>query len=121
MGWTYKPKKVFPSEGTPRQGMFHNVWENKFPFNFPLPGAQGFGYESLGLVEFTPIGAGVPLQEQIRSVNPQLYVGQAVTLAGIPTQAGQMITQPLIDPQSGYARNSVAERGSPAPNTPYPM
>lgn len=122
MGWKLQPKKVFPSEGTPRQGVFHNAWENKFPYGFPVPGAQAFGYESLGLVEFSPIGPSAAIAEQVRSVNPQLYTGQAVYLAGMPTQAGQVIGQPLINPQTGYARNSVAERGAAAgPNVPYPM
>jgi hypothetical protein len=119
MGWKMRQKNVLPWEQMPRQGVFKNVWEQKFPFGFPTPGAQSFAFESYGLVEYTPIGPSAVVADPIELLHPQLYVGQAVVVQGIPLQAGQVMHQPLIDPQTGAAHNNPGERGEPAPNTPY--
>jgi hypothetical protein len=119
MGWRMKQKHVLPWQEMPRQGGFKNVWEQKFPYRFPTPGAGSFAFESYGLVEFSPIGPSVAVAEPLAPLaGEQLYVGQAVVLQGIPLQAGQVMQQPLVDPQTGYANNTPYERGSAAPNTP---
>lgn len=76
-------------------GLYH--WAKK---KLPTPGTGNFAFESLGLVEFTPIGGAV-LQRYTFNVTqpPQLYVGgQAVLTSGFGgLMAGQIIYQPLAN------------------------
>lgn len=87
-----------------RPGTFHQVWEEK---QLPGPGAQNFAYESLALPEFTPVGPGVGIRQQIVPLEEPLYVYQAVIPQGIPIVAGTVVMQPLFDPRS--------DNGFPAP------
>lgn len=120
MAWKIRQKPVRPWLDMPRNGAFVNAFENKFPYGFPVPGAQAYAFESLGLVEFSPIGPSVVIQQPLSKIYPQLYTGQAVPLQGIPLQAGQVVTAQLIDPDNGNGNYVVASRnnGSGAPNTP---
>lgn len=118
MAWKIKQKPILPWEQMPRHGLHQHVFENKFPWNFPSPGAQAYAFESLGLVEFSPIGPSGVVIEPIRKFTPQMFVGQAVALQGIGIQSGQMITQPLIDPDAGTTGNFArTSRQTYQPNT----
>lgn len=78
------------------EGIYH--WTKK---RLPTPGAQNYAFESLGLVEFTPIGAGLGNRMQLAVLQPpQVYIqSQAVPTTGFGGPvAGQMALQPLIDP-----------------------
>lgn len=73
-------------------------WKRK---RLPTPGAMNYAFESLGLVEFTPIGDGIGNRHQYQITQPpQVYINGIATwtdgLGGII--AGQAIMQPLIDP-----------------------
>lgn len=120
MAWKIRQKPILPWEQMPRHGLHQHVFENKFPFNFPQPGAQAYAFESLGLVEFSPIGPSGAVLEPLRlSLGvPQMFSGQAVVLQGIGIQSGQLISQPLIDPDAGSTGNFVAvERRTYQPNS----
>lgn len=120
MGWKKTHKNILPWQKMPRNGMFQNVWENKSSRG-PQPGAQAYAFESYGLVEFSPIGPTHPIDEQIRSINPQLYVGLAVPVGGIPLQAGGFQLQSLIDPQTPGGYSSLPTfQAVPVPNQPHP-
>ena len=85
-------------------GTFHLVYERK---NQPdLGGAQDYAFESLALEQYTPIGPGTAVREQIRPTQPGgLWVqSNQVWNNGVPTVAGQIAYQPLIDPDKngGY-------------------
>jgi len=105
-------------------GFYQAVYSNR-EFNLPLPGAQAFAWETLGLVEFSPIGPSVVPDRSIRPTENGVFAGLAITVAGIPMQAGQIVGQPLFDPSapgSGYtglAPMSYNEFGANAPNSPY--
>ena len=66
----------------------------------PEPGTGNYAYTNLGLAEVTFIGAGTRNREQLRALQPPpLYQLQAVSSAGLGgLQQGQMILQPLLDP-----------------------
>lgn len=83
----------------PPEGMYQGVWEKK---RQPSPGAQAYAWESLGLPQFTPIGASVVVRQALMPTAGVLqpYVGQAVPLQGMPTTAGQIYGQPLFDNSS---------------------
>lgn len=83
----------FGSQGAP--GTFKNVWEEK---ELPGPGTGNFAYETLSLFNLTPIGPGVRAREQIRSIGKQLYVLQSAPVVGVPLVAGQIVGQPLYNP-----------------------
>lgn len=77
------------------------TWEER---PLPGPGSQNFSWEFLALQQYTPIGHGVvPFRQLYQMATPSM-VGQSVTTDGLPTVAGQIITQPLIDPRllGGY-------------------
>jgi hypothetical protein len=95
-------------------GLFHVAYERK---SLPDPGAQVYAYESLGLVQFAPSGPSVFARDQVRSVSPQLYVFQQTLMAGIPIVSGQMVGQPLYDPNAGgYTQDPP---GAISPLVPY--
>lgn len=81
-----------------------DIFENGFHFTkkrLPSPGAQNYAFDTLGLVEFDPIGGGVQQQQQMRAFEPSfLYVnGQSVVTNGFGGLVpGQIFYQPLIDP-----------------------
>jgi hypothetical protein len=82
---------------------YHRVWENKYPQGFPSPGPQAYSWETLSLPQFSPIGPGIATRQPIKPFNvAQVYSLQSVWLQGIPTASGQMIMQPLYDPNAGY-------------------
>lgn len=96
-GHRFDAKKRFADIFT--GGIYH--WQKK---RLPTPGAQNYAFETLGLTEFTPIGAGVRNRNAFRVLQkPQLYVnGQAYLTSGLGgIAAGQMIFQPLLDPYNG--------------------
>ena len=75
-----------------------NHWVRK---RLPTPGAQNYAYESLGLAEFSYAGRATANKHSYRVVQtPQLYVdGQSLLTSGLGgVAAGQIISQPLIDP-----------------------
>jgi len=113
-------------------GTYHAVWERK---RMPDPGAQNYAWETYGLPPFTPIGTGIPTQQPLIATSEQVYTMQAVSLVGMPTVSGQILGQPLFDPNvpGGYASgmahmisplaslNIVASRPDPiAPNAVDP-
>lgn len=110
-----RKKKIEIPSNDPPAGMYQGVWEKK---RQPSPGAQAYAWESLGLSEFTPIGAGVHTRIGIRPLPGanQPAIGLAVALNGVPTTAGQLFGQPLYDPALGYTRSS-----DPAVNVPFPF
>lgn len=114
MGWSIKKKHTQPWEAMPRWGQHHMAWENKAS-RLPEPGAQAYAYESYGLVEFSPIGPSVAVTTPLQKYSPPYVTGMAVWLSGIPTQAGGVTLQALIDPSApgGY----VSGMGNPAPLT----
>lgn len=113
-----KPKRVkIPPDGS--MTTFQNVWEKK---RMPSPGAQAYAFESLGLVQFTPIGPSVNVRQGIVPVPgaPQPVSGLAVPLNGIPTTAGQIMGQQLYDPAVGYAQSIMPIYNSPFPYSNEP-
>lgn len=69
------------------------------------PGTGNYAFESLALNELTPIGPSTNTAGFLKVVQPpQLYVaGRAVPTTGLGgLVAGQVILQPLINPQ-GYS------------------
>lgn len=124
MAWPFAPKRK-PVQGPPnvneRAGSFHIVYERK---RMPDPGAQNYAYESLALLQFAPSGPSVAACQQIEPTEGQLYFAQGWRVAGIPTIAGQIITQPLYDPDapgSGFTRAMPTGYASAMqPNNPFP-
>ncbi len=97
-------------------------WVNK-KGNLPDPGAQAFAWETLQQAAFTPIGAG-NLAIAMRSVpfgnGVPVMTQQGAIVNGVPTTAGQIYGQPLLNPITGQVdpygptrRNDVpqVERG----------
>lgn len=72
------------------------TWEER---PLPGPGAGNFSWEFLALQQYTPIGHGVVPRRILYHTAQPLMTGQSVVTSGIPTVAGQIITQPLIDPR----------------------
>jgi hypothetical protein len=108
------------------------VWVEK---ELPSPRAMNFAYESLALAPESPISGAVAQRQQLSHFSAgQLYQFQTAWMDGIPTISGNIIGQPLYDPQSGYvtlpryehtsdlvAANIVADRVGPRPtNAPFP-
>jgi hypothetical protein len=84
-------------------GTYKAVWQRK---PMPDPGAQNYAWESLAMAQFAPSGPSVATRKPIISTMGQMYVGKAVVLNGIPTMAGGIVGQPLMDPNTpgGYTR-----------------
>lgn len=107
------------------------VWVRK---ELPSPGAMNYAYETLALAPQSEI-SGAVAQRQTLSLfaGKQVYKYQDAALQGIGTVSGQVISQPLYDPNSGYtnlpyvqnnsdliAANIVADRNGPrATNAPF--
>ena len=101
MAW-FSKKKVAPSTPIlpPRFNAFNaHMFEER---RLPDPGTQNYAYVNLGLFEQTFIGPGVANRDFLHPLQPpQLYQLQAVSTAGIGgLSAGQMVLQPLIDPNT---------------------
>jgi hypothetical protein len=81
------------------------AWQNLFSgYSFidnrlPEPEAGNQGFETLGLWEFSPIGWGIYVRQNLRETEPrQLMAYQAVMVQGLGgLSAGQVIMQPLIN------------------------
>ena len=71
----------------------------------PGPGARNYAFESLGLVEFSPIGPSTVNRQQFRTCTPvTLTVAQTAltnNLGGVV--AGQFSMQPLYNPDTPLA------------------
>lgn len=65
----------------------------------PDPGAQNYAWETLALPAFTPIGPGnvAIAMRPLPFGPPPLLTQQGAIVRGIPTTAGQIIGQPLIN------------------------
>lgn len=114
-GFFRKRRKVVEIPRDPPEGLYQGVWEKK---RQPSPGAQAFAWETLSLAQFVPAGPSITVRQGIRPLagTEQPYVGQAVNLDGVPTTAGQMVGQPLYDPNNGYVGS-----GLPIYNNPFPF
>lgn len=94
-------------------GLFHMAYERK---NMPSPGIPAYGWETLGLVVFSAIGAGVAVREPRTTTNSASLYQKAIPLAGLPTVSGNLVGGPLVNPNSpGYAV-SISGLG----NNPFP-
>lgn len=80
---------------------YEMTWERQ---SLPDPAAQNYSWETLGLVQFSPIGPSVAVRSPFSTLFPQIYAGLSVKLTGIPLTQGQVISQPLFDQKSGYTR-----------------
>lgn len=106
------------------------VWERK---PLPSPGAMNYAYETLALAPQSEISGAVAQRQTLSLFGRQVYKYQDAWLAGFGTVSGQIIGQPLYDPQSGYtnmpnnstygdlvAANIVANRQGPrGTNQPF--
>lgn len=110
-----KRAKVVEIPRDPPPGSYQGVWEKK---RQPSPGAQAFAWETLSLAQFTPAGPSITVRQGFRVLSgaDQPYVGQAVSLEGVPTTAGQVVGQPLFDPENGFVSS-----GMPIYNNPFPF
>lgn len=88
-------------------GTYHAVWENKAQPDGA--GAYRYAWESLDLAQFSPIGPGTAVRRQIRETQPGGYwfSSKQVVENGIPTIAGQLLHEPLIDPERGYVPDGL--------------
>lgn len=115
------PFKTLPTPG------YEQVWERKA---MPDPGAQNYAFETLQLAPFTPIGPTERTRQPLVPTSPQIYVNYGALLSGMGTIAGQMVGQPLFDPNvpgNGYTSgnpnsysplafmNIPADRSGPLP------
>ncbi|MDE2102817.1 MAG: hypothetical protein KGL39_36570 [Patescibacteria group bacterium] len=72
--------------------------------NLPDPASGNYSYETLGLVRFPPSGPSVAVRQPLNTLFSQMIAGFVVKLSGIPTTSGQLLGQPLYDPNAGYTR-----------------
>jgi hypothetical protein len=99
MGFFRKKKKVNVSTvggAVPTMlppGFYEMAWEEQ---RTPNPGAMVYSWETLGLPQFSPVGAGRGIHTVIRSTQQVNAWYQSVPIAGMPSVPGQMIFQPLI-------------------------
>jgi len=90
-------------------GTFHMAFERKMQ---PDPGgALDYAYESLALEQYSPIGPGTAVRQQIRPTQPGgLWQStNQVWQNGVPTTAGQIAFAPLVDPaqNGGYTPSDI--------------
>lgn len=71
--------------------------------SLPDPGAQNYAWVTLALPAFTPIGPATHAGRDRLHVfdTPPMISQQGGIVTGIPTQAGQFIHQPLLNPLTG--------------------
>jgi hypothetical protein len=101
--WLARPHPVPAFEATAlmRPGpRFSNFTVHSHVFQRqPFPGAPAFAYEGLGLVEYTPIGAGTINRNHLNPLATAgtVFAAQGLTTAGLGGLVqGQWIGQPLI-------------------------
>jgi len=86
-------------------GTFHLAFEKKRQPD--EGGAHEYAYESLALEQYSPIGPGTAVRQQIRALQPGglWLTSNQVWQNGVPTTAGQIAYAPLVDParNGGYA------------------
>lgn len=92
---------------------FQMVWEQK---TLPGPGAMNYAYESLALAPQSPISGAVNNRQQLRPTAIPNYKFQDGYMIGVPMVAGQMVMQPLYDPNMGYTRPRVQDPSVMPPN-----
>jgi hypothetical protein len=106
MAWFNKTKPNIRNSGdgkiTRLPRGYEMAWERQ---SLPDPAAMNYSWETLGLVQFSPIGPSVAVRKPFSTLFPQLFSGFSVWLAGIPLTQGQVIGQPLYDPRSGFTRS----------------
>lgn len=75
---------------------YKSVWENKAQ---PDPGSGSYAWETLGLTQFTFIGAGVSVRQPDFDavLHTPMIAYQGVLTNGIPLTAGGIYGQPLYD------------------------
>lgn len=61
-----------------------------------------YSYESFQLAPYSPIGTGIQPDAGLNSLRPADLATYMWTPTGLPTVAGQIVHQPLFDPQTGY-------------------
>lgn len=85
--------------------IYKAVWRDKRD-NLPDPGAQAFAYETYGLPAFPPSGPSIHAvaQRPHAFYGPPLVSRAAVITTGIPTVAGQIFLQPLLNPYQDNGR-----------------
>jgi len=93
---------------------YQPAWQRQ---NLPDPAAMNYSWETLGLVQFSPIGPSVTVRNPFSTLFSQMFAGLTVKLTGVPLVQGQIIGQPIFDPNSGY----TAERQQPLPNAQISM
>lgn len=107
MGW-FSRKKAPPQSveeqamQSAMQGRFNTNWRITYERKrLPGPGTNNYALETLGLVEFSPIGPAESNRLHFRPMQPQqLYVGFSTYLTGLGGLAqGTFYGQPLIGPQ----------------------
>lgn len=98
-------------------GTYRAVWEQK---RLPDPGAQNFAWETLGLFQLAPSGPTVTNRDAIVPLSTPMYAYQSGMLLGTPLTAGQIVGQPLYDPNSGYTNTLSYGRFDQAPNDANP-
>lgn len=82
---------------------FNPTWAHTFERLFRLdPGAQAYSYTNLGLVEFSPIGAGTANRGFFHPLQPTpLFAAHGILTQGLGGLVnGQFIGQPLTDPNA---------------------
>jgi len=68
--------------------------------SLPDPGAAVYGYDTLLLIPFYPINEYGQVQRNLYSTAPQLYAAPAVLPYQPYAPIGQIISQPLYDPDA---------------------
>ena len=59
-------------------------------------------WTAMQLAPFSPIGTGIQPDAGLNSLKPADLATYMWTPTGLPTVAGQIVHQPLFDPQTGY-------------------
>lgn len=97
------------------RGRFTDIMKAPYEWvrkRLPSPGVQNYAFETLGLVEYTPIGAGVNARQFFAVTQPpQVYLPAAqLPVSGFGgVVPGQMVLQGLVDPYSQtYSGEPVA-------------
>ncbi len=110
-GWFKKKGRVVIPRHAADSG-YRQVWQRK---RLPGPGAMNMAFETLQLAQFPVSGPSIAVRDKMSVIQPQqLAVEKSVSIAGIPTTAGQVLGQPLFDPKSGMGIGV-----QPMNNVPY--
>lgn len=105
-GFDASPASEPDSGHRANRARFADIFKNGYQWTkkqLPTPGTGNYAFDTLGLVEFTPIGTGIWDRRELPGLQPpQLYIGaQMVVTNGFGgLAAGQIINQPLLDPYS---------------------